>query len=88
MNAQEIIDQIPDDTLLSIINKANELTWNFLALKVMLARLKLKLSMMDNDIARQQSCRDLRDLFRKSRNIPNAQKDMQLIAEQFGTPFA
>jgi hypothetical protein len=83
MDHLKIIENISDETLLSIVHHANEISWNFLALKVMLARLKLKLTMIDNDTARQQCCSDLRELFRKSRNIPNAKKDIELIIEHF-----
>jgi hypothetical protein len=75
------IRDIPDDVLLRIISEGGEINWNFLALKVMILRLKLKLSMMDNETVRQQCCNDLRELFRKSSLIPNAKKDLQMIVE-------
>jgi hypothetical protein len=84
MSYNKTIDQVSDEFLISIIRDAQDISWNLLALKVMFTRLKLKLTMMDNETTRQQCCNDLRDLFRKSGNIPNAQKDMQLIVERYG----
>ncbi|MDR1673799.1 MAG: hypothetical protein LBS09_10135 [Bacteroidales bacterium] len=77
------IQNIPDDVLLRIISEGGEMNWNFLALKVMILRLKLKLSMMNNEMVRKQCCADLRELFRKSSLVPNAKKDMQIIIDCF-----
>ena len=79
INAKEI----NDSTLFRIITESDDINWNFFALKVMITRLKLKLSMLNNEKTRQECFADLRDLFNKSVNIPNAKKDFQIIAERF-----
>ena len=81
----EIIDSIPDDVLVHVIRNSNSFTWNFLAVKIILTRLNLKLAMyQNNDGILGQCCEELRDLLRKSVNIPNAQKDMQQIRSLVG----
>ena len=78
------ITDISDSALIRIINESDSINFNFFALKVMISRLKLKLSLGHNDEDTQHECvNDLRDLFRKSKNIPNAIKDMQMIIEKF-----
>ena len=77
------IHNIPENTLLRIINEGSDVNWNFFALKVMISRLKLKLSMANNEEALQQCYADIRDLLCKSNNIPNAKKDMQIIMNLF-----
>ena len=78
------IQNISDNTLFRIINEDIDVNWNFFALKVMITRLKLKLTMTNNEQVLQQCFTDMRELFRKSANIPNARKDLQIIVEQFG----
>ena len=79
------IQNISDKTLLRVINEGSDVKWNFFALKVMISRLKLKLSMTNNSEHVLQECyADLRDLFRRSQNIPNAMKDLQIIEDIFG----
>ena len=79
------IQDISDQTFCRVINENNDISWNFFALKVMISRLKLKLLMSDNKIETlQQCCAELRELFRKSSNIPNAKNDLQIIVEKFG----
>jgi len=74
---------IPDNTLLRIINEGSDVNWNFFALKVMISRLKLKLYMANNEEVLQQCYADIRDLFHRSNNIPNANKDLQIIRNLF-----
>ena len=83
MNNVEQIQNISDHTLFRIINEGAEVNWNFFALKVMISRLKLKLSMTNNEEVLQQCFADMRHLFRRSANIPNAQKDLQIIMDLF-----
>jgi len=79
------IQEITDDILFRLINESQEIEWNFFALKVMILRLRLKLSMSGyNETTKQQCYADLRDLFRKSAGIPSAKKDLQTILEHFG----
>ena len=60
------------------------MNWNLFALKVMISRLRLKLTMSKNEENAIKECyADLRDLLRRSYNIPNAKKDLQIIAERF-----
>ncbi len=74
------IDKIPDETWIYIIRHPNEFTWNFLAIKIMLTRLNLKMVMtQSNDAVLQQCCEELRDLMKRSINIPNAKKDLEQI---------
>jgi hypothetical protein len=76
---------LSDEILFRIIHEDGDVNWNFFALKVMISRLKLKLSMTNNNGRVLQDCYDdLRDLFHRSQNIPNAMKDLQLIVELFG----
>ena len=78
------IQDISDQTLFRVISEGDNISWNFFALKVVIARLKLKLSVSGvNEETIQQCCTDLRELFRKSSNISNAKKDLQIIVEQF-----
>ncbi len=78
------IDRIPDEVWIYIIQHSNDFSWNFLALKIMLTRLNLKIVMhQHNCVVMQHCCEELRDLLRKSMNIPNAQKDLnQILAFQ------
>ena len=81
MNIQDISDQ----TLFRVINEGSDTNWSFFALKVMISRLKLKLTISENkEEAMQQCYTDLRELFRKSGNIPNAINDLQIIMDKFG----
>ena len=76
------IQNITDKTLFRIINEGGEVSWNFFALKVMISRLKLKLSMTNNSETTLEECyKDLRELFARSHKIPNATKDLQIIAK-------
>ena len=79
------IQNITDEMLYKVINGSQDIAWNFYALKVMIMRLRLKLSMTVNSKEAEQQCyAELRELFRKSCNIPSAKKDLQIIMEQFG----
>ena len=78
---------ITDNTLYRLIHESADVNWSFFALKVMITRLKLKLKMSEpnNEEEVLQHCyADIRNLFNKSANIPNAQKDLQIIVERFG----
>ena len=76
----ETIDKIPDDVLIHIIRHSNDFTWNFLAIKIMLTRLNLKISMSkDKDAVLLECCNELRNLLKNSSNIPNSQADLKQI---------
>jgi len=78
------IQDISDQTLFRVINKGYDIEWNFYALKVIITRLRLMLSMSGNDNnVVQKCCTELRELFCKSENIPSAKKDLQIIVELF-----
>ena len=77
------IQDISDQTLLRVINEGGDVDWKFFALKVMISRLKLKLTISDEAEAVQQCCNEMRDLLRRSRSVPNAKKDVQYIFEHF-----
>jgi hypothetical protein len=80
MPFNNMIDQIPNNVCIYIIQHSNDFSWNFLALKIMLTRLNLKIIMHHGqDGVLQQCCVELKDLLRKSKNIPNAQKDANRI---------
>ena len=78
--ATETIDKIPDDVLLHIIRHSNDFLWNFLAIKIMLTRLGLKMSMYKNrGEVLHDCCTELRNLLKNSINIPNSQADLKQI---------
>jgi len=74
------IENIPNDTLIHVICNSNSFSWNFFALKIMLTRLNLKMSMNANrkDIL-MECCDELRNLLKKSVNVPNSQTDLKQI---------
>ena len=76
------LNNIPDEALMRIITETG-VDWNFFALKVMISRLRLKLSMSNDEETTQQCCNELRELLYKSRNIPNAIIDLHIIRERF-----
>jgi len=73
----ETIDKIPNDVLLKVITHSKDYSWNFFALKIILTRLNIKLSM--NNKAVQECCDELRNLLKKSINVPNSQTDLNTI---------
>ena len=76
----ETIDKIQDDVLIHVIRHSNDFTWNFLAIKIMLTRLNLKLVMYKNaEPVLQECCTELRNLLKNSVNIPNSQADLRQI---------
>ena len=83
------LQDISDKTLFRVINESSGVNWNFFALQVMISRFKLKLSMIDENKVKQreemiqQCCSEMRELFFKYKNIPNAIKDIQTIMQRF-----
>jgi len=79
------IQDITDNTLFRVITESGDVHWNFLALKVIISRLKLKLRMANDSSEALQECYvELRELFRRSGNIPSAKEDMRIVVERFG----
>ena len=79
------IEDITDDILFRVITESTDVHWSFFALNVMISRLKLTIAMSeDKEEAKRQCISDLRELFTRSRVIPNAKKDLNLIIELFG----
>ncbi len=76
----ETIDRIPDDVLIHVIRHSNDFSWNFLAMKIILTRLNLKMVMFPNDdTVLLECCAELRNLLKKSINIPNSRTDLKQI---------
>jgi hypothetical protein len=76
------IDTIPDSVCEYVIFHSKEFSWNFLALKISLTRLNLKIVMMKNsDTVINDCCAELKTLLKKSVAIPNAQSDISRIME-------
>ena len=79
-NIAETIDNIPNDMLINVIRNSNDFTWNFFAMKIILTRLKLKITMSDGDnTIFPECCNELKNLLKKSINIPNSQADLKQI---------
>ena len=77
----ETIDKIADDRLIHVIRHPNDYPWDFLAMKIILTRLNLKLFMneSDNTAILSECCDELRTLLKKSFNIPRALNDLNKI---------
>ena len=76
----ETIDHIPNEVLVHVIRHSNDFSWNFLAIKIMLTRLNLKLVMFQNkEAVLLECCTELRNLLKNSVNIPNSQTDLKQI---------
>ena len=80
MTIAETIDRIPDEVLISVIRNSKNYSWSFLAMKIILTRLKLQMTMHNGseDIL-SQCCAELRNLLKKSINIPNSREDLKQI---------
>ena len=77
---QTTIDSISNDTLLYVIKNSNKFSWSFFALKIMLTRLNLKISMnFENKNLLGECCDELKNLLKKSINVPNSQADLKQI---------
>ena len=76
----ETINMIPDRILMHIIRHSNDFTWNFLALKIILTRLNLKIVMHHGDESIfPECCAELRNLLKKSTHIPSSRIDLKQI---------
>ena len=76
----ETIDRIPNEVLTHVIRHSNDFSWNFLALKIILTRLNLKIVMDgDHKSVLSDCCNELRNLLKKSANVPNSVTDLKQI---------
>ena len=76
----ETIDKIPDAVLMHVIQRSNDFSWKFLAVKISLTRLNLKLRMSPKDDSiKSLCCEEFRNLLKKSINVPNAVADLNLL---------
>jgi len=77
---EETIDQIPNDILIHVIRNSQKYKWNFLAVQIILTRLNMKINMLHGDESVFPDCCDeLRNLLKKSANVPNSQTDLKQI---------
>ena len=75
------IDLIPNDVLLRVIRHSNDFSWNFLALKIILTRLNMKI-LCNEDSGKSilaECCDELRNLLKKSANVPSSMSDLKQI---------
>ena len=76
----ETIDSIPNDKLIHVIRNSHDFVWNFFALKIILTRLNMKITMYKGDKSiLPECCDELRNLLKKSANVPNSQADLNQI---------
>jgi len=83
----ETIDRIPNDLLIRVIRHSNDFTWNFLGMKIILTRLNLKIIVGEETGAKSvlpDCCDELRNLLKKSVNVPNSRTDLNLILSLAG----
>jgi hypothetical protein len=72
--------ELYDETLIYLIGHYRDFTWNFMAMKYILMRLKMNIEANpDNKSIPEQCCRELRDFFRKYTRIRKVQNDLQQI---------
>ena len=76
----ENIDLIPNKVLIHVIRHSNDFSWNFLAMRIILTRLNLKIIMHSEDkLTLSECCDELRNLLKKSVNVPNSMNDLKQI---------
>lgn len=75
MDVTRITDEVCKDIILGRINQEFE----FLALKILLSRLRLKSQQDPSPSALQQSVAELKGLFVKFGNMPSMQRDFEKI---------
>lgn len=78
------IDRITDSVFAGIISGRTECTFNFLALKILLGRLKIDYMHDSSDPAVHKYAEEIRKLLRNNRNINNARNDINIILKQGG----
>jgi len=77
---EETIDKISNDKLIHVIRHSHDFTWEFFAMKIILTRLNLKIAMYkDNKSILSECCDELRNLLKKSANVPHSQTDLSKI---------
>ena len=78
----DTIDKIPDNVLVRVIRHSTDYSWNFLAMKIILTRLNLKIIMCEENGDQSvlpECCNELRNLLKKSVNVPNSRTDLNQI---------
>jgi hypothetical protein len=76
----ETIDKISNDKLIHVIRHSNDFTWDFFAMKIILTRLNMKIALYKDDQSILPGCCDeLRNLLKKSANVPHSQEDLKKI---------
>ena len=76
----DTIDLIPDNVLIHVIHNPNDFSWNFLAMKIILTRLNMKMTIHDGEKSvLLDCCNELRNLLKKSINVPNSRTDLKQI---------
>jgi len=74
------IDLIPENVLIHVINHPNDFSWKFLAMKIILTRLNMKITIHDGERSvMSECCNELRNLLKKSINVPNSRTDLKQI---------
>ncbi len=77
MDPSQISEQTWRDLILAHIN----LDFQFLALKILLSRLRLKVKLDPSPESLGDSIAELKNLFLRFQNLPAAQRDLQKILE-------
>jgi hypothetical protein len=79
-----VIPDVSDKIWQNVLLQSHPYEFEFLALKILLTRLKTKLRFHPDDESLQNSAKELRELFVKTANIPKVQADLQKIVRQGG----
>ncbi|NLY88465.1 MAG: hypothetical protein GX085_02440 [Firmicutes bacterium] len=78
------LSKIADQTWEDLILKDLDLEFEFLALKILLSRLRLKVKTDSTPDAIKNSVEEIKKLFARFENLPSAQKDLQRIIKSEG----
>jgi hypothetical protein len=78
------IEKVPKQIWLDTITGKINCQYDFLALKILLERLKLNAKLDSSPRAYDKYAGELKDFFIKSIKIPSAQKDLQKIMSKGG----
>ena len=82
---QNDIDRIPDDVLIYVLRHPDDMKWNFLAMKIILTRLTMKMKVHRREPSTVvECCHELRILLMKSVNVPSARADITQILSLAG----
>jgi len=73
------IAKVPESVWKDLLIGQNKYEFEFLAFKILLARLRLAVSRDSNPLVMQKSMEELKTLFTKFGHLPAAQKDLAKI---------